>query len=1157
MLKSWIKAGGVCGLLFLNAASWTVLCSLYSPTAEAQISVLTAHNDVARTGQNLNETTLTRSNVNSTQFGKLFSQSIMGGVYAQPLYLPQVVIPGKGTHNVIYVATTSDYVYAIDGDFNGGLAATPLWQVSLLTNATPSGTYKVGYGIIGTPVIDPPSNTMYVVSSEILSSGSHVTRLHALNLGTGAEKLGGPLEIQGSVPGTGSASSGGILKFDSDYEVQRPALLFLNGVLYVTFGSLNDNGPWHGWIFSYKYNASTKSMQRIDIFCTTADGAGAGIWMGGSGPAAEVYDSAKPYGRMLLTTGNGSFTASTPYTGSMGYGMSVLDLDLTDGKMTVRDTFTPYNEHTANANDGDLGSGGPILLPTETMASGMKLNGLLQVGKTGTLYLLDRDNSADGSNDSATEYSPAGLGGFNASADKIVQKVQTPESGAQDWGAGVWGTEAYWNNTIYVGGTNPGVSNSLVAYSYSKGVLSTLPTSQSAELFSFPGPTPSISAEGINNAILWAIKTDGLANSQPAVLLAYDATNLENLLYTSNTELTRDSPSVPEPFIVPTIAHGKVYVATNGLLNVYGLLADTPVTPAPVISPSSGTFTGSEKVAIADSVSGATIYYTTGGTEPTPASAVYLGPISVSKTETINAIASSSAALLSPVASATFTSTADTPNPVFSLAAGTYNGAQTVKVTDSNSESVIYYTVDGAKPSTSSSAYKGPISIPVSETVQAMAVAPNLLASSVVSAAYAIGPVYTFNFSQGFANAKGPIQFNGTTDLDDFRLQLTNGGLNQDGSAFYTTKVNVQAFTTDFTFQLSNPMGDGITFTIQNSSPQALGVSGAGLGYQKIPHSVAIKFDLTNNVGEGTNSTGIYLDGAIPTVPSVNLTGTGIDLHSGDYMNVHLTYDGTDLNMTITDAVTLASWSHTFLVNIPAAVNGDTAYVGFTGGTGAQSASQKVTYWTWTPGTPVVPNYPAGFDAANLRLNGATLSGTRLQLTTGSESHATTVFYSTPVADSSFSSTFNFQVKKGSTSTIGNGFTFVLQNHGLGTVGGTGLALGYQYIPNSVAVSFDVMKNNTTLYINGEPTSTSTSLTDNGLNIANGDIFQVTFTYDGTTLRWNIRDANAIVTNYSRDSVAINIPQSIGSNTAYVGFTAGTSTATAIIDILDWTFTNP
>jgi len=167
------------------------------------------------------------------------------------------------------------------------------------------------------------------------------------------------------------------------------------------------------------------------------------------------------------------------------------------------------------------------------------------------------------------------------------------------------------------------------------------------------------------------------------------------------------------------------------------------------------------------------------------------------------------------------------------------------------------------------------------------------------------------------------------------------------------------------------------------------------------------------------------------------------------------------------------------------------------------------------------------------------------------------VFYSTPVADSSFSSTFNFQVKKGSTSTIGNGFTFVLQNHGLGTVGGTGLALGYQYIPNSVAVSFDVMKNNTTLYINGEPTSTSTSLTDNGLNIANGDIFQVTFTYDGTTLRWNIRDANAIVTNYSRDSVAINIPQSIGSNTAYVGFTAGTSTATAIIDILDWTFTNP
>jgi hypothetical protein len=1155
MLKSCIRVG--MASRWLSAVAWTIMFSLFNPAANAQVSVLTAHNDIARTGQNLNETILIPSNVNSSQFGKLFSQTVSHGVYAQPLYLPQVVIPGKGTHNVVYVATTYDYVYAFDADFNGGESATPLWQVYLMTNTTPAGTYQTGHGVLGTPVIDSSSNTLYLVSSEILPSGSYVTRLHALDVTTGAEKFGGPFTIQGSVPGTGSASSGGVLAFNSDYEAQRPALLFLNGVLYIGFGSVSDNGPWHGWIFSYQYNSSTSTMQQLDVFCTTANGAGAGIWMSGAGLVAEVYNPAKPYGRMLLATGNGTFSASPPYTSSMGYGMSVLDLDLTGGIMTVEDTFTPYNEAAVNAHDGDLGSGGPLLLPTQTMASGKSLNALLQIGKTGTLYLLDRDNSADGSNNSATEYSPAGLGGFNATADQVVQEVQTPESGAQDWGAGVWGAEAYWNDNIYVGGTNPGASNSMIAYSYINGVLSTTPTSQTAEQFSFPGPSPSISANGRSNAILWALKTDGLANSQPSVLLAYDATNLANLLYSSNTNLTRDSPGIPQPFIVPTIANGKVYVPGNGQLSVYGILADTPVLPAPVINPSSSTFTGSQKVTITDSVSGATIYFTTTGAVPTASSAVYSGPITVTKTETINAIASGSRALLSPVASATFTSAADTPNPVFSLAAGTYNGTQALTITDSNSSSVIYYTFDGTTPTTSSTVYSGPISIPVSETIQAIAVAPSLLASSVVAAVYDIDPVYTFNFSQGFADAQGPIMFNGSTDLDDFRLQLTNGGANENGSAFYTTKVNIQAFTTDFTFQLSNPAADGITFTIENSSPKALGVPGAGLGYQAIPHSVAIKFDIYNNAGEGPNSTGIYTDGAVPTVPAINLTGTGIDLHSGDYMDVHITYDGADLNMTITDEVTLASWSDSFPVNIPALVNGNTAYVGFTGATGGEAASQKLTYWTWIAGPPAVPSYPAGFDSTSLTMNGATLSGANLQLTNGSKTQATSVYYSTPLAATSFTSTFEFQVSKGSTSSIGNGFTFVLQNDSLTAVGAAGTSLGYEVLPNSVAIAFDTTDNSTTLYVDGQPTSTSTSLANDGMNITNGDIFQVIVIYNGTTLQWNIRDISEIVTQYSHDSAPINIPHALGSNTAHVGFTAGTSTATAVQDILSWTYTLP
>ena len=212
------------------------------------------------------------------------------------------------------------------------------------------------------------------------------------------------------------------------------------------------------------------------------------------------------------------------------------------------------------------------------------------------------------------------------------------------------------------------------------------------------------------------------------------------------------------------------------------------------------------------------------------------------------------------------------------------------------------------------------------------------------------------------------MQFNGSTDLDDFRLQLTNGGTNEAGSAFYATPVNIQQFTTNFTFQLSNPSADGITFTIQNNGPTALGGVGGRLGYGGIPNSVAIKFDLYNNAGEGPNSTGLYINGAAPTVPAINLTGTGINLHSGDYFNATLTYDGSNLTLTLTDAITLATWSHVFVVNIPAIVGGNTAYVGFTGGTGGHTSSQKLTAWTYVPGPPL-PSYAAGFTPGSMTLN--------------------------------------------------------------------------------------------------------------------------------------------------------------------------------------------
>ena len=989
--------------------------------AKAQVNVVTQHNDIGRTGQNLNETILTPSNVNPTQFGRLFSQQVTGWVYAQPLYVSQLAIPNKGKHNVVFVATASDMVYAFDADTNGGSNGTPLWQTSLLTNTVPAGTFQVEWGVKGTPVIDLSSNTIYLVSSETqTATATEIFRLHALDITTGAEKFGGPFQIQGSVPGTGTGSSEGVLTFDPLYQFQRSGLLLLNGVVYVAFASDNDEGSWHGWIFSY--NAAT--LQQINVFCTSANGTGDGIWMGGAGLAAEVNNPAKPYGRMFLATGNGSYlidsptVSGQPFSNPMNqYGMSVLDLDLTGGVITVEDTFTPFNEAALDGQDGDLGSGGPVLLPAQTLASGKILNPLVEIGKSGMIYILDRDNNTDGSNNPATEYSPAGLGGFNASSNQVVQEVQTPTTSSYGWGAGVWGTEAYWNNNIYSGGQNVSsnsysdtAGNSLTSYSFVNGVLSATPTSQSPDTYGYPGPTPSVSANGATNGIVWAMNNTGVTNGKAAVLSAYDATNLGNELYSSNTNPTRDSPGLPVSFTVPTIANGKVYIGTNGELSIYGLLAGTPAAPAPVISPASSVFSTPPAVTITDAIAGATIYYTTDGSMPTSSSAIYQNPFVVSANETVTAIASITNYLVSPPASATYVSTTTPVNPVFSLAAGTYYGTQTLTITDTTPGAVIYYTIDGPAPTTASAVYTQPLSISASETVQAVAIAPGPYASSVVSATYTIQPVGTINFPLGFAQAQGPIRFNGSTDLDDFRLQLTNGGLNEAGSAFFATPVNIQQFTTTFTFQLSNPSADGITFTIQNDGPTALGTDGGGLGYAGMPNSVAIKFDLSNNAGEGPNSTGLYTDGAYPSVPAINLTGTGINLHSGDYINATLIYNGTTLTMTLTDAITLATWSQSFTINIPAIVGGNTAYVGFTGGTGALTSSQKLTSWIYTPGPPL-PSYAAGFAPGGMTLNGgAAMNGSALELTDGNTNESRSAFFTNRVNVQQFITSFNFQL---------------------------------------------------------------------------------------------------------------------------------------------------
>lgn len=495
----------------------------------AQVSVPTQHNDTFRTGLNAHETLLTPSNVNTAGFGKLFSQAVDGNVYAQPLYLSGVNIQGKGTHNVVYVATENDSVYAFDADNNQGSNAKPLWRKSFINpaqgiTAVPSTDLGCNavipkIGISGTPVIDTGSGTLYLVAYT-KENGSYVQRLHAISVVNGAEKFGGPVLIQGA---------GGNQTFAAVHENQRAALLLSHGTVYIAWAANCDINPYTGWVMAY----GARSLQQTGVFTTTTDYQNGGVWQSGAGLAA---DSA---GSVYLATGNGTFDADQ--NGS-DYGGTILRLAFSTGQLAVQDYFTPDDQNYINNNDLDLGSGGVLLLPTQP---GAHPNLLIEGGKEGTVYLADRGN----------------LGRYSPTSNNNVQTLYFAVGG-------LWSMPAYWNSNVYFWGSNDFIK----AFSLTNGLLSGTPTSEGPEESGFPGATPSVSANGSTNGIVWAIESDAYNTLGPAVLHAYDATNVATELYSSSQNLSRDNPGAAVKFTVPTIANGKVYVGTANQLSVYGLL---------------------------------------------------------------------------------------------------------------------------------------------------------------------------------------------------------------------------------------------------------------------------------------------------------------------------------------------------------------------------------------------------------------------------------------------------------------------------------------------------------------------------------------------------------------------------------------------------------
>src|SRR5579885_2827580 len=509
---------------------------LFALPLSAQVNVLTYQYDNTRAGANLKETVLTPGNVNANQFGKLFAYPVDGYVYGQPLYLAGVPMPGKGAHNVVYVATEHDSVYAFDADSNAGPNAAPLWQVSFLNPA--AGVTTVPYqdtrcdqivpeiGITSTPVIDPASGTLYVVAmtKEALKGVvGYVHRLHALDVSTGAERPGSPVTIQASYPGTGEGGS--TLVFQPRNYKQRPGLLLLNGVVYTAWSSHCDIGVYHGWLIGY----DARSLQQVAVYNNTPNGNEGSFWASGAAPAADAA------GNIYLVAGNGTFDSST---GGPDLGESYIKLSPAGG-LAVADYFAPFNAAALNDADVDVGSSGVALLGDEAGSSAHP-HLMVGAGKEGRIYLLDRDN----------------LGKQQAGSDsQIVQSIPGVIGS-------LFGTPAYFNQTVYF----CGVDQSMMAFRMANGMLPPTPTSQTAARFAYPGCVPSISASGTANGIVWMLE------GSPA-LHAYDASNLASELYNSNQNRGRDALGSYVKFSVPTVANGKVYAGTQNALAVYGLLS--------------------------------------------------------------------------------------------------------------------------------------------------------------------------------------------------------------------------------------------------------------------------------------------------------------------------------------------------------------------------------------------------------------------------------------------------------------------------------------------------------------------------------------------------------------------------------------------------------
>lgn len=500
--------------------------------------VTTSQYDNQRTGATLNERILTPQNVNPRQFGHIASLKVDGAVFAQPLFVPAVEIPGKGKHNVLFVATEHDSVYAFDADRP---SQAPLWRVNFLdqaqgVKAVPTQAVECPFiqpeiGITPTPVIDLKSGTLYVLARTMIShtfgGNEYFQHLHALAITTGVEKFGGPKPISASIIGKGAGAVNGKVDFNALRELPRASLLLVNDTVYLTWASSCDVDPYHGWVMAY----DSHSLKQTAVLNVTPDGNEGGIWASDTGPAADAD------GNVYVPTGNGTFNAAS---GGNDYGDTLLKLAHQGFALSILDYFTPYNQDQLSETDADLGSSGPLVVPDQP---GGHPHLLLQPSKGSIIYVIDRDS----------------MGKFRREGDAVVQEVQMSGGG--------YGAMAFWNQHAFFAASD----DYLRSYLLQNGQLKLVASSSTK--FENPGATPGVSANGSHNGIVWAIATKTWNGpNRAAVLYAFDASRLGPPIYTSEQNSQRDRAAPATRFVVPVVVNGRLYFGAVGEVEVYGLL---------------------------------------------------------------------------------------------------------------------------------------------------------------------------------------------------------------------------------------------------------------------------------------------------------------------------------------------------------------------------------------------------------------------------------------------------------------------------------------------------------------------------------------------------------------------------------------------------------